>query len=87
MTKTKIAAAITLLAASCAVFCLTRGFSNVPMDAKGALQHSSATVDKMFPDGLVHHFGKVVRGAPCRHSFRLVNAFDVPLCIVSVRSS
>src|SRR5712691_5689324 len=41
----------------------------------------------MFPDGLVHDFGKVQRGTIVNHAFRIVNTLNVPLRIVSLRLS
>jgi hypothetical protein len=43
--------------------------------------------DRMFPDGVVHNFGKVPRGIQARHAFRIVNTSDVPLRIASMRIS
>lgn len=46
---------------------------------------SAETTVTMFPDGLVHDFGKVKRGTQARHVFRVVNTSDVPLRFVSLR--
>ena len=43
--------------------------------------------DRMFPDGVVHDFGKVPRGIQARHAFRIVNTSDVPLRILALRIS
>jgi Protein of unknown function (DUF1573) len=40
-----------------------------------------------FPDGVVHHFGKVRRGAQLKHSFRIVNTSEVPIELVRARWS
>ena len=39
------------------------------------------------PFGFVYDFGKVPRGTPCKHSFRIVNLSNVPLRIISLRMS
>jgi hypothetical protein len=39
----------------------------------------------LFPDGLVHDFGKVLRGTQATHTFRIVNRSNVALQIVSLR--
>lgn len=43
--------------------------------------------NKMFPDGIVHDFGKVPKGMQAKHAFRVVNTFKVPLNIVALRGS
>ena len=48
---------------------------------------SAETNATLFPDGLVHDFGKVQRGRQVRHVFRVVNLSDVPLRVVSLRCS
>jgi hypothetical protein len=48
---------------------------------------SAETNATLFPDGLVHDFGKVQRGRHVRHVFRVVNLSDVPLRVVSLRCS
>lgn len=48
---------------------------------------SAETNIPMFPDGLVHDFGKVQRGTQAWHVFRVVNPYNVPLRIVSLRCS
>jgi hypothetical protein len=47
----------------------------------------SAEPGEMFPDGLVHDFGKVPFGAQLTHSFRIVNTYNHPIRIVSLRIS
>jgi hypothetical protein len=44
-------------------------------------QKAAEKIDKMFPDGLEHDFGKVPMGIQCKHSFRIVNTLNVPLAI------
>ena len=78
--RTKLAAGIVLMALTCAV-------QAVP-DRKPAKEREPAeTVDPMFPDGVVHDFGKLKRGTDAKWSFRIVNNSAVPLKIVSVRCS
>jgi hypothetical protein len=43
--------------------------------------------DRMFPDGLVHDFGKVPQGTKCQHAFRLVNTTNAPIQIMLLRCS
>jgi hypothetical protein len=47
----------------------------------------TAKVSKMFPDGIEHDFGLVLRGTRCKHSFRIVNTSELPLKIQSLRAS
>jgi Ankyrin repeats (many copies)/Protein of unknown function (DUF1573) len=49
-------------------------------------ENADAKVNR-FPDGQSHDFGKVAYGAYVKHTFRLLNTADVPLEIISVRSS
>jgi hypothetical protein len=42
---------------------------------------------RMFPDGLAHNFGTVIRGTICEHSFRIINTTDAPLQILTLRKS
>ena len=44
----------------------------------------SGVKDKMFPDGRDYDFGKVIRGTPVEHTFRIVNRSDVPLELILV---
>jgi Ankyrin repeats (many copies)/Protein of unknown function (DUF1573) len=44
-------------------------------------------LDDRFPNGRDHDFGRVARGAYCKHAFRIVNTADVPLEITSVRTA
>ena len=46
---------------------------------------SDETTATMFPDGLLHDFGKVQAGTQARHTFRVVNTSAVPLRVVSLR--
>lgn len=41
--------------------------------------------DKMFPDGRVHDFGTVRIGSEVKYAFRILNASDKPLKILSLR--
>src|SRR5262249_30847057 len=43
--------------------------------------------DDRFPDGQAYDFGRVARGTYSKHAFRILNTADVPLEIVSVRTS
>jgi hypothetical protein len=52
-----------------------------------SLSRPAENYDRMFPDGVVHNFGKVPRGTQLRHAFRTVNTSDVPLRIASLRIS
>jgi hypothetical protein len=45
------------------------------------------TAATLFPDGFVHDFGKVQRGTLVRFAFRFVNASDVPLRVLSLRTT
>jgi hypothetical protein len=45
----------------------------------------AATTGMLFLDGREFDFGIVQRGIQVRHSFRIVNASDAPLHIVSLR--
>lgn len=97
VTKTKIAAAIMLLALLGSGVCLTRYSSGQsapiepPPPAKPAEKDArnddaNKPVEKS-PLGLVHDFGKVPRGTQLRHTFRIINTSDVPLRILSARTS
>jgi hypothetical protein len=46
---------------------------------------SGETAAAMFPDGLVHDFGKVKAGTQAKHTFRIVNTSCIPLRVVSLR--
>jgi hypothetical protein len=59
--------------------------ADVPRTVKPLVVRADKT-DPMFPDGLVHDFGKVPRGVQARHAFRVVNTSNVPLQIISVRT-
>lgn len=78
VTKLKLATTIMLLALTGDGACLA-DLGNE--DRKG---FAEATVT-MFPDGLVHNFGKVQSGTQARYVFRIVNISAVPLRIVSLR--
>ena len=75
-TKSIIATKVLVMALTWTCACLT-GYSTNRAD----------NIDEMFPDGLVHDFGKVRSGIQAKHAFRIVNTTDVPLRIVSVRRS
>jgi hypothetical protein len=91
---TKIATTILLIPLTCGGVCLL-GYSSMQAgemspdqapppkdtDAKKAAEKTN----KMFPDGLVHDFGPVLRGRQLTHTFRIVNTSDIPLRITSVR--
>jgi hypothetical protein len=63
------------------------GFAaDVPRTVKPVVVRK-AQFDPMFPDGLVHDFGKLPRGVQARHAFRVVNTSGVPLQILSLRQS
>jgi hypothetical protein len=49
------------------------------------IQSTEEIEAKMFPDGIAHAFGKVQRGTPLQHAFRVVNTSTVPLEILYVR--
>ena len=53
--------------------------------AASAMTGDVSLPEKMFPDGFSHDFGKVAAGTQLKHAFRIVNAFNVPMHIVSVR--
>jgi hypothetical protein len=53
----------------------------------GYFRSRANQTDKMFPNGLVHDFGTVMRGIQYNHSFRVVNTSDFPLHILSLRCS
>jgi len=54
---------------------------------KGAEDKEATKPVGWAPFGFVHDFGKVPRGTPCKHSFRIVNLSNVPLRIISLRMS
>jgi hypothetical protein len=54
---------------------------------KDAGNQDAKKTDKMFPDGLDYDFGNVTRGTQCVHSFRVVNTSNIPLHILSLRTS
>lgn len=43
--------------------------------------------DQMFPDGLEHDVGIVMKGTQAYHAFRIINTSDVPVRIISLRTS
>jgi hypothetical protein len=47
-------------------------------------QNMDAQIVNMFPDGIKYDFGKVTRGTPCEHSFRIINPSNAPLRIISL---
>lgn len=56
-----------------------------PLASEPVAEGTPLPVNKMFPDGLDHDFGKVQRGIQARHVFRIINTSKVPLEIVSLR--
>jgi hypothetical protein len=71
---------------------LTWLFASFLLIIPGARSQAPGTEEKgqkddRFPDGQEHDFGRVARGTYSKHAFRILNAADVPLEIVSVRSS
>jgi hypothetical protein len=88
MSQTRIPRAITLIALTCCVVCwasyysahMGQGAPLRPLPGKDA----KAPANKMFPDGLEHDFGTVIRGTECKHTFRIVNTTDGPLQITNL---
>jgi hypothetical protein len=52
---------------------------------KGAEDKEATRPIEWAPFGFVYDFGKVPRGTPCKHSFRIVNTSGVPIRIISFR--
>jgi Protein of unknown function (DUF1573) len=78
--KIKLATMIVLMAVTCAVQAVA---DRKPVNEK----EPAEKVDPMFPDGVMHDFGKVKRGTVVKCTFRIVNTSRVPMRILSVRAS
>ncbi len=50
-------------------------------------QNAKTFEEKIFPEGLSRDFGTIQRGTQAYHAFRVVNTFDSPLHIATVRGS
>lgn len=66
---------------------LTHGLDAAPAQHRLAKESAGEALDVMFPDGLSHDFGKVERGTPLTHTFRIVNTYKMPMRVEEVRAS
>jgi len=91
--STRVPAAITILALTCAGVCLagyalTEDVHGAPVRLPRSHEETDEEkADRMFPDGTTHDFGKVPYGTQAKCAFRIVNTSDVPIRIGEIRIS
>ena len=87
VTKIKVARTIVLMVLTCSGVYVS---ASVPEKDTGNTQTKKPTggkIDRMFPEGNEHDFGKVTKGTQCKHSFPMVNSTNAPLRIQGLRWS